>query len=109
MIQNAYAETQVGKNKIAVTMAWSAPGLEEIKQAGLRVSTKDPTLTNFSMGTSKNTGNTGSYTLHVNMTGKEDKPLYVQAYLIYEDEAGVEHTVLGPIQAYTWNDLQQTV
>ena len=109
-IQNVYAETQNGKNKIAITMGWSAPGLETIKQAGVRVSLKDPTLTSFSMGTSSNTGNTGSYTLHVNMTGKEDRPLYARAYLIYLDEAGVEHTVLSePIQTYVWNDLNQIV
>ena len=109
-IQNVYAETQNGKNKIAITMGWSAPGLETIKQAGVRVSLKDPTLTSFSMGTSSNTGNTGSYTLHVNMTGKEDRPLYARAYLIYLDEAGTEHTVLSePIQTYVWNDLNQTV
>ena len=102
-------ETVNGKKKIAVTMTWSAPDNVTFRHAGFQYSTTDPeanaATTSINLQYSKLTSSTGAYTLHINRTGKEDRPIYIRAVLIYEDADGMEQTIHSEWQQLAWNNL----
>ena len=104
-ILGAEAETLNGVNKTAVTMTWSLPEGCALVKAGFEVSQKAD-LSKISKASTKLTGPTGTYTLHVKMAGKEDVTLYARAFLIYTDADGVQQTLYTePWQEYVWNTL----
>ena len=106
-VVNAYAETQNGVAKTAVTLNYSVPDGCTVQAVGFRVSTKDPTLqTTFSTSTSKLTTQDGAYTVHINVNTKRDKDVYVCAYLTYI-ENGTTYTIISNPAAYKWSAMNQ--
>lgn len=107
-IVDAFAETINGTNKLGVTTSWSVPEGWQVEQVGFRVSRVDPTLQNkFSMATSKLKTDTGTYTVHVKVAGKEDAEVYVCAYLTVTNTAtGETQTIFtDPVKTYIWSQL----
>ena len=107
-IVDAFKETVNGVNKLGVTTSWSVPEGWQVEQVGFRVSRTDPTLqNNFSMATSKLKTDTGTYTVHVKVAGKEDAEVYVCAYLIVTNTAtGEQQTIFtDPVRTYIWSQM----